>query len=412
MSLRTKPILQAALAAAFLLSAPTSQARAQSDAPPKDVAPAAPQAPADDKAKPAIENLDEYLAGVAAEYQQPGIAAAVFNHSRILAIGVAGVRQLGQPDELLITDHLHIGSCTKAITSTMIATLVEEGVIWWDMPMEKALPDMAPEMNEAFRTATLAQFLEHSAGLPAFTSGNAPEFELLKGIEGSPREQRKEFTRRLLSRAPDYAPGSASVYSNADYAVAAAVAESISGVAWEDLITQRVFLPLAMDDSGFGWPATPDNPNQPFGHIAGPQGISPLPLDHPYRLSPTLAPAGDVNCSIEDFATFAQFHLAGILGLLPQEPGEEKARISQQQFIKMHLSTGQFAMGWLSARRGDSQLTWHNGSAGTFFSLMTLDPDDDIGVVVITNAGTGGKACENATRTLMDRFAPMPKTAP
>lgn len=412
MSLRSTLISQAALVAAFLLAASTNPARAQSDAPPRTAPAAESKAPAQNDAQPAVVNLDEYLAGVAAEYQQPGIAAAVFNHSRILAVGVAGVRKLGAPDKLLLTDHMHIGSCTKAVTSTVIATLVEEGVAWWDMPMEKALPEMAPDMDEAFRAATLAQFLEHSAGLPAFTNGNAPEFAMIKDLEGSPREQRKEFTRRLLARKPDYPPGSASVYSNADYAVVAAVAESISGVAWEDLVIQRVFLPLGMDDSGFGWPATPDNPDQPFGHIAGPQGISPLPLDHPYKLSPPLAPAGDVNCSIEDFARFAQFHLAGILGLLPPEPGEERARVSQQQFIKMHLSTGQFAMGWLSARRGDSQLSWHNGSAGTFFSLMTLDPDHDIGVVVISNSGTGGKACESATRALMDRFAPLPKASP
>ncbi len=404
MSLRHIPILPAALAAAFLLAPIAAPTRAQSEPAPGNTAPAtAPRAP---KPAPAIENLDEYLAGIAAEYQQPGVAAAVFNHGRILAIGVAGVRQLGKPEKLELDDRMHIGSCTKAVTATMIATLVEEGVMWWDMPMEKAFPDLAPDMNEAFRTATLAQFLEHSAGLPAFTSGSAPEFEMLKGLEGSPREQRLEFTRKLLSQAPQYPPGTRSEYSNADYAVAAAAAESVTGVAWEDLVTARVFLPIGMDQSGFGWPATPETPNQPFGHIAGAQGLAPLPLDHPYKLLPSLAPAGDVHCSIGDFARFAQFHLAGILGLLPPEPGADRPRIAQQQFVKMHLSTGQFAMGWLSARRGDSQLTWHNGSAGTFFSLMTLDPDHDIGVVVITNAGTGAKACETATRALMDRFTP------
>lgn len=403
MNPRPNQFLTAAFIAAFLLAPSVIGA----EPPARGGAPAAPASkPAGNPGAPALERLDENLAGAVGKYSQPGIVAAVFNHERLLAIGVAGVRQIGKPEALQLDDRMHIGSCTKAVTATMIATLVDENVMWWDMPMEKAFPDMAQEMNEAFRQATIQQFLQHQAGLPAFTSGRAPEFALLEGLEGTPQEQRREFARRLLTRAPEYAPGSKSVYSNADFSVAAAAAESLTGQAWEDLLVERVFLPAGMDNAGFGWPATEATPDQPFGHMAGPQGLSPLPLDHPYKLNPCLAPAGDVSCSIEDFAHFAQFHLAGILGLLPPAPEGARAPITQQQFIKMHLSTTQFAMGWLSARRGDSQLTWHNGSAGTFFSLMTLDPDHDLGVVVITNAGNGAKACEEITRELMDRFTP------
>lgn len=405
MSLRHTPTLSAALVAAFLFALLPAAAGSQPDEKQEPGAPTQPGAAPKVPQSSAPERVDEYLKGVATEHKQPGIVAAVFNHSRLLAIGVAGVRQLGKPEQLELDDHMHIGSCTKAVTATMLATLVEEGVLWWDMPMEKAFADLAPDMNESFRTATIAQFLQHSAGLPAFTSGAAPEFALVKDLTGTPREQRLEFARRLLTREPDYAPGSKAVYSNADYSVAAAAAEAVTGHAWEDLVTTRVFLPIEMNDSGFSWPATAQTPDQPMGHIGGPGGLSPLPLDHPYRLLPALAPAGDVHCSISDFARFAQFHLAGIVGRLQPAPGQERPPVSHAQFMKMHLATGQFAMGWLSARRGDSQLTWHNGSAGTFFALMTLDPDNDIGVVVITNAGTGGKACEEATQSLMDRFS-------
>ncbi len=398
MSPRSKSLHTAALIAAF--SCAHSATRAQ---PPSAPPPAAPA----EQPPNAHEDLNDYLAEILAKYKQPGMVAAVFDDARILAIGVAGVRALGRPDPLLIDDRMHIGSCTKAVTATMLAALVEENVLWWDMPLDKALPDLAGGMHESFRKATIEQFLQHNAGLPPFTNGSAPEFALTKDLAGSPREQRLQFVRRLLEREPDYAPGSRFAYSNADFSVAAVVAESLTDQSWEDLIAQRVFVPLDMTNSGFGWPATAENPDQPFGHVPAGQGVLPLPIEHPYRLAPSLAPAGDVHCSIMDFARFAQFHLAGILGRLPPAPGQDRPAISHRQFMKLHLPNGQYAMGWLSARRGDSQLTWHNGSAGTFFSLMTLDPDYNIGVVVITNAGTGDAACEEVTKTLMDRFAPQ-----
>jgi len=355
------------------------------------------------------ERLDERLAGWVTEYAQPGIAAAVFDDGGMLAVGVAGVREMGKESRLEESDRLHVGSCTKAMTATMVATLVEEGVLWWEMPLEKAFAKMAGEMLEAWRSVTLEQALHHRAGLPAFTAGDAPEFALAKDLEGTPREQRREFVRRLLTRAPEYAAGEKFVYSNADYALVASAAEEATGMGWEALMNERVFGPVEMTEAGFGWPATVERPWAPLGHIQGAGGLSALAIGHPYRLPACLAPSGDVHCSITDFARFAQFHLAGVRGTLAPRPGHARPLISQRNFMAMHMPAAplrEYAMGWVPARSGENMLSWHNGSAGTFFALMTLDPDNNRGVVVVTNAGTGEKACTEITRALLERYKP------
>lgn len=348
------------------------------------------------------------IAQAVTEHAQPGIAAAVFRDSGIVAVAATGVRAMESDARITTRDRMHVGSCTKSMTAVIVGMLVEEGLLRWDMTLGEALPALAASMNESYRAVPLELMLHHRAGLPAFTAGAAPEFELTKDLKGSPAEQRLEFARRLLSRPPADAPGSHFVYSNADYAVAAVITEQATGKSWEDLLQQRLFEPLNMNDSGFGWPATPERPDQPLGHAAAADGLRPLPVDHAYHLPACLAPSGDVHCSIEDFARYGVFHLRGLHALDPLDGG--RPLLSPRTFAKLHQPFGEYAMGWVAAKRGDAQLTWHNGSAGTFFALITLDPDRNCGVVVIANAGTGSKACEAVTKTLLDRFAPRTQT--
>lgn len=50
-------------------------------------------------------------------------------------------------------------------------------------------------------------------------------------------------------------PGTRHVYSNAGYAVAAAMAERVTGRSWESLMKKYVFGPLKLRSARFGWPA-------------------------------------------------------------------------------------------------------------------------------------------------------------
>lgn len=57
----------------------------------------------------------------------PGLIAAIVDRKGVRAISAAGVRKAGHSQPLLVTDAIHIGSNTKAMTSVMLATLVRDG---------------------------------------------------------------------------------------------------------------------------------------------------------------------------------------------------------------------------------------------------------------------------------------------
>ena len=99
----------------------------------------------------------------------PAIAALVRAGGRDTAAAV-GVRAVGEPAPVTVDDRWHIGSDTKAFTATLIARLVEEGVLRFDETLEEALPEAAPGMHPGYRGVTILQLLSHTGGIASLTS--------------------------------------------------------------------------------------------------------------------------------------------------------------------------------------------------------------------------------------------------
>src|ERR1051326_8775428 len=95
-----------------------------------------------------------------------GIAAAVLRGERIFAQGAAGVRKRGTAERITLDDRFHLGYCTKAMTATLVAMLVEEGKLNWTTTLGELFADTVKTMHPAWEEVTLRQVLEHRAGLP------------------------------------------------------------------------------------------------------------------------------------------------------------------------------------------------------------------------------------------------------
>src|SRR5215210_1082981 len=74
----------------------------------------------------ATDDVSAQLADVVGRFDVPGMVAAVIEGDRVVAAGAAGVRSRGGRERVTLADQFHIGSCTKAMTATVCAMLVEE----------------------------------------------------------------------------------------------------------------------------------------------------------------------------------------------------------------------------------------------------------------------------------------------
>src|SRR2546425_5420679 len=94
-----------------------------------------------------------------------GMAAAVLRGERIIAQGAAGVRKSGTAERITLDDQFRLGSCTKAMTATLVAMLVEEGKLNWTTTLGELFADTVKPMHPAWEKVTLRQVLAHRAGL-------------------------------------------------------------------------------------------------------------------------------------------------------------------------------------------------------------------------------------------------------
>ncbi len=353
----------------------------------------------------AIVDLSSDLVAVREEYKLPAAAAAVIIDGRLRALGVTGVRKDGNDVAVEPNDPFHLGSCTKAMTGSLIGLLVQQGKLSWDTPIVEYLPGLKDTMHPDYREVTLVHLLSHRAGVPPMTAGFAPvtAFQLLRVLAiMSPAAQRKRVTEIVLTQAPVHPPGATYEYSNGGFTIAGAIAETVMGETYESLIRRLLFQPLGMRSVGFGAMGTPGTIDAPWQHR--PLGgklipINPGPLsDNP----PFITPAGRVHCTMADWAKYVQCILAATRG----EPGPlDPASVQQLQEPPFG---GNYALGWGIHERawGGGRVLSHAGSNSMNYCVVWVAPLKNFAVMAATNSGGEGvsEGLDKVCSTMIKRF--------
>ncbi len=344
--------------------------------------------------------LRERLEVLRRRHGVPALAAAFARSEGLIALEAVGVRRRGAPDPVQLDDRFHLGSCTKAMTATLLATFVEEGALSWETTIAEALPkEITSEIHPAYRGVTLHQLLSHRSGLPEDSSPDPELQRAVRTLRGPLPEQRLELARFALGRPPAAEPGSRFLYSNTGYVIAAAFAERLVGRPWEELIAERLFAPLAMETAGFGPPGPGDD--APWGHTA--RGCRPVPPGPAADNLAVFGPAGRVHSALADWAKFVVLHLKGARG-------EEGLLLQPQTFRALHEDRYRqgYALGWVVVQRdwaGGTALA-HTGSNTLWFAVVWLAPKRDAAFLTATNCGSdqGFRACDAAVAAMIGLY--------
>ncbi len=343
----------------------------------------------------APRDISALLAGPRERHAVPGIAGVVLRGSRVTARGVSGVRRRGSPEPATLSDRWHLGSCTKNMTATLCALLVEGETLAWDRTLAAAFPEVAPTMDAGWRAATLEQLLTNRSGAPESLDEGGLGGRLW-GLHGRAPAQRLVLLEGVVARPPVSPPGTRFRYSNAGFSMAGAMAEKAAAVAYEDLIRARLFEPLDITTGGFGAPGTPDRNDEPRGHRADGTPVEPGPgADNPVAI----APAGRVHMTIGDWAKYVGLHLEGARG--------RYRLLSEGSFKKLHTAPVgfEYAMGWIVADRAwaKGRVLTHAGSNTMWYCVAWVAPEVDLATLVCSNLGgdKAVKACDEASWALI-----------
>ncbi len=136
-----------------------------------------------------------------------------------------------------------LGSITKQFTAMLILQLVAEGKLDLQAPITAYLPDYPKASGDLI---TIHHLLTHTSGIPNYTA--FPKF--MQDESRNPYSP-EDFVKKFDEKALDFTPGDKFSYSNSGYFLLGVIAEKLSGKSYEQLLHEKIFTPLKMNDTGF-----------------------------------------------------------------------------------------------------------------------------------------------------------------
>ena len=312
--------------------------------------------------------LDSLTESFRKEHKIPSLAVAYVTTDSIY-YGISGTTKIDGTQKVNLKNKFHIGSNTKAITSFIAMKFIEEDKISLETKFFDLFKEMKSEKNTFYHEITLGDLLSHNAGIQSYTAG--VEFKKLPDFKGTTSEKRKSFSEFVLNE--NSVPKG--TYSNAGYVLASLMLEKIGGKSYEELL-KKTFSDLNLDYF-IGFP-NKESIDNPWGHWI--EFITNIPLapDHFYKMEDFMVSAGDISMNIIDYSKFIQLHLKGLFG--------EDNYLKSENYKALHLGKPNMAYGWGNAKSNSLTFSYHDGSAGTFYTHLLISHEMKTAVIVFANS--------------------------
>ncbi len=334
------------------------------------------------------ETLAVLAERVRAGHDLPALGVAIVSSAGLSEQAVVGVRRRGEPTAALPDDRWHLGSCGKAITATLVARLIERGVMRWDETVGERFGDLPGMAESPLARATITDLLAHRGGVPVNFDVRA--YAGRRDVQAARRELVGIAARHARLREP----GHRIEYSNWGYTIVGAMTETATGKPWEQLVEEEVFRPLGITSAGFGGTGTPGQVDQPWPHDArGRAAPSNGPhMDNP----PAMGPAGRIHMTLADWARFVGEHLKGARGT--------SSYLARAGWQRLHSPLAEdYALGWLTPERAwaGGRTLHHAGDNTLNFALVWAAPARDWAVLVVTNQSGAAAAANDLASALI-----------
>jgi CubicO group peptidase (beta-lactamase class C family) len=253
---------------------------------------------------------------------------------------------------------LRLGSVTKQFTAAAILLLEERGKLTLEDPIKKHLPD-APA---AWDGITIFHLLTHTSGIPNFTS--LAGYRSLK-LEDTPVAKTIAAVR---DKPLDFIPGEKMSYSNSGYLVLGHAIERVTGASYEKFVTDNIFTPLGMKDSGYD-SNTVVISRRAAGYMPSAKG----PVNAGYVHMSVPHAAGALYSTTEDLLRWEQGLFGGTV-------------ISAASLAKMTTPfKSDYALGVVVQTASGRRVIQHGGGIDGFNTFLAYYPDTKVTVAVLGN---------------------------
>lgn len=350
---------------------------------------------------PAITDpLEAFIDTHMAAFDIPGAAVGIVQGGELVYAEGFGVADPVTGAPVTPDTRMMIGSTGKSLTTMMMATLVDDGLMTWDTPAIELFPSFQVKDPQWTNTITMRNLVCACTGVPRRDMEWLFNFNTLTA----------EDTVAALADFEFYTDfGEAFQYSNQMVATAGYIAGQVAEENNGDLagdyaraLQSRVLDPIGMVSTtlsfdevlGAGDYATPhtlmlDNTYEPLA----------MELE---RSLETIGPAGAHWSTLNDMARYMLTQLA--VGAAPdgaQVVSAENLNITREPQIAINANAS-YGLGWMVTSYHGQPVITHAGNTLGFTSEFTFLPDADLGVIVLTNARASNLFNGNVTTRLLE----------
>ena len=317
------------------------------------------------------------------DWEVPGAAVGIIHNGKVILVEGFGYRDVEKKIPVTPETLFAIGSSSKAFTTFVMGTLVDEGKLEWNQPVKTYLPDF--KMHDPYVTThmTPRDLVIHNSGLP--------RHDLT--WYGSGRT-RKELYNALQYLEPSKGFRSEFQYQNLMYMTAGYLVGSITGSSWEKIVRQRIFVPLGMNRTNFCVQASQKSSDfaLPYGEEEG--KVKRIPF---YSDLNNIGPAGSINSNINDMLLWVKLHLQDgkwgdkqIINTTTLRRIHTPQMVCGGPLVALFGSFKEFSyltygMGWFIHHYRGHTLIHHGGGIDGFTALVGFMPGTKSGFVVLTN---------------------------
>lgn len=291
----------------------------------------------------------------------PGGALAVVIDGHLRFSAGVGTRELGRDEPITASTRFRTASISKMVLAATIMTLVEHDGVALDRPLTDYLPYFHRGSGYDASAVTLEMLLTHTGGIP--DTVDCPDGASLRSlIDGHANDPYWSPPGRLYD------------YSNADYALLAAVIEEKTKRPFEDVVTERVLRPAGMSTALYT--ADEKDPTVARGHIGGK-----VVWSHPLDCEASRA-AGGVIASVTDYAHLAELLLAGGGSVLS---ADSVTAMSTGKAVMETAPLEKYGYGLIEGTHAGLRTVEHSGWSSGFATMVRMVPERGFAVVAFVN---------------------------
>ncbi|MBL8173598.1 MAG: serine hydrolase [Bryobacterales bacterium] len=320
------------------------------------------------------------LSKAMSRHNVPGLSVGVIQNGEVVLAKGYGVRELTVRKPVTEKTVFGVGSVSKSFTAAVVAAVVADGKLDWNKPVREYLPWFRMYDPVATEHITVRDMLTHRSGLPRH------DF-----IRFSTYLSREELVRRLRHLEPNKTFRDVYQYNNLMFVTAGYLAGVAAGSTWEDLVRDRIFVPVGMTNSNTSTRDSIQAADFAKPHANGKE------QEFYYYQQFGVGPNGAVNSTAEDMLKYLQMWLdkgkANGRQVLPEDQVNEVFKP-----VTVVNASASYSPGWqVGIHRGHRSIS-HGGAITGFRAHMILLPDAKAGIVAMINdeAGLAGDAAHLA----------------